>query len=159
MCWWTSCADGVTIYVGARQLEAWREKARSVRDFLQTLVGQMKAPDYLALLPFFQRTPARHEALQVLRGALRNRLRVATTLGYGPRYLHSTGQLHKGGPNTGVFVMISATPRLDVPVPDEPFSFGTLEYAQALGDFASLEATGRRALHVHLPSPDRTLLR
>ena len=60
--------------------------------------------------------------------------------GYGPRYLHSTGQLHKGGPNTGVFLLITASPRQDVPIPGEPFSFGTLELAQALGDFASLEA-------------------
>ena len=75
--------------------------------------------------------------------------------GYGPRYLHSTGQLHKGGPNTGVFVLISATPREDVAIPGEPFSFGTLELAQAIGDFASLDAAGRRAVHAHLPSPDR----
>ena len=71
--------------------------------------------------------------------------------GYGPRYLHSTGQLHKGGPNTGVFVLVTATPREDCRFPAQPFSFGTLELAQALGDFASLDATGRRALHVHLP--------
>ena len=79
--------------------------------------------------------------------------------GYGPRYLHSTGQLHKGGPNTGVFVLISAAPDDDVPIPGESFSFGTLEFAQALGDFASLDATGRRALHVHLPRPDARLIR
>jgi hypothetical protein len=75
-------------------------------------------------------------------------------LAYGPRYLHSTGQLHKGGPNSGVFVLISATPAVDAPIPGQPFSFATLEYAQALGDFQSLDATGRRALHAHLPSPD-----
>ena len=69
--------------------------------------------------------------------------------GYGPRYLHSTGQLHKGGPNTGVFVLITADAATRIsPIPGEPFSFGTLELAQALGDFASLDATGRRALHV-----------
>ena len=64
--------------------------------------------------------------------------------GYGPRYLHSTGQLHKGGPNTGVFVLITATPSEDLPIPGYPFSFATLELAQALGDFASLGAAGRR---------------
>ena len=78
--------------------------------------------------------------------------------GYGPRYLHSTGQLHKGGPNSGVFLLVSATPVDDVPIPSESFSFGTLEHAQALGDFASLDATGRRALHVHLPAPDPAIL-
>jgi hypothetical protein len=79
-------------------------------------------------------------------------------LGYGPRYLHSTGQLHKGGPNTGVFVLITATPVQDLPIPGEAFSFGTLELAQALGDFSSLEVAGRRVLHVHLPSPEPQLL-
>jgi hypothetical protein len=78
--------------------------------------------------------------------------------GYGPRYLHSTGQLHKGGPNTGVFVMITATPPEDLPIPGEPFSFGTLELAQAVGDFGALGAAGRRALRAHLPAPDRALL-
>src|SRR5205085_3337314 len=99
------------------------------------------------------------EALQSLRQAVANTTGAATMFGYGPRYLHSTGQLHKGGPNTGVFVLISATPLEDVPIPGEAFSFGTLELAQALGDFQSLDATGRRALHVHLPSPDRMLIR
>ena len=73
--------------------------------------------------------------------------------GYGPRYLHSTGQLHKGGPNTGVFLLLTA-PGADVPIPGEPFTFGILELAQALGDMASLDQAGRRALHVHLPRPD-----
>jgi hypothetical protein len=73
--------------------------------------------------------------------------------GYGPRYLHSTGQLHKGGPNTGVFLVLTA-PGADVAIPGEPFTFGTLELAQALGDVASLDQAGRRALHVHLPRPD-----
>jgi len=80
-------------------------------------------------------------------------------LGYGPRYLHSTGQLHKGGPNSGVFVLITARETQDVPIPGEPFSFETLEHAQALGDFQSLDAAGRRALHAHLPSADPALLR
>ncbi len=79
--------------------------------------------------------------------------------GYGPRYLHSTGQLHKGGPNTGVFVLLTAETDEDLPIPGESFSFGTLELAQALGDFASLDATNRRALHVHLPRQDPALVR
>jgi hypothetical protein len=79
--------------------------------------------------------------------------------GVGPRYLHSTGQLHKGGPNTGVFVLITASPRADLDIPGYPFTFGTLELAQALGDFASLDAAGRRALHVHLPATDAALMR
>jgi hypothetical protein len=115
--------------------------------------------DYFALLAYLGPDHELAEELQSFRCAVRDRARVATMFGYGPRYLHSTGQLHKGGPNSGVFVLISATPREDVPVPGEPFSFGTLELAQAVGDFASLEATGRRAVHAHLPSPDRALVR
>jgi hypothetical protein len=84
---------------------------------------------------------------------VRQRARCATTFGYGPRYLHSTGQLHKGGANNGVFLMLTA-PGQDLGVPGEPFGFGVLELAQALGDLSSLEQAGRRALHVHLPRPD-----
>jgi hypothetical protein len=83
---------------------------------------------------------------------------VATTCGYGPRYLHSTGQLHKGGPNTGVFVVIVAEPGADLPVPGQQFSFGVLEAAQALGDFESLDASGRRAVYVRLPVNDPAAL-
>jgi glucose-6-phosphate isomerase len=143
--------------IGLTLSAAARETLHGQRaDAFLTLLRQ---GDYFGLLAYVG--PDRELAgdLQAFRRAVRDRTRAATMFGYGPRYLHSTGQLHKGGPNTGVFVMISATPRLDVPIPGEPFSFGTLEDAQALGDFASLDATGRRALHVHLPSPDRTLLR
>jgi glucose-6-phosphate isomerase len=123
------------------------------------LLTLLRRGDYFSLLAYLAPGQELAGDLQALRRAVRDRTRAATMFGYGPRYLHSTGQLHKGGPNTGVFVLISATPRLDVPIPGEPFSFGTLEHAQALGDFASLDATGRRALHVHLPSPDRAQLR
>jgi glucose-6-phosphate isomerase len=115
--------------------------------------------DYFALLAYLGPDLELAEELQRFRHAVRDRVHVATMFGYGPRYLHSTGQLHKGGPNTGVFVLISATPREDVPIPGQPFSFGTLELAQAIGDFASLEAAGRRAVHAHLPSPDRARVR
>jgi transaldolase/glucose-6-phosphate isomerase len=115
--------------------------------------------DYFALLAYLGPDHALADELQAFRHAVRDRARVATMFGYGPRYLHSTGQLHKGGPNTGVFVLISATPIEDLPIPGEPFSFGTLELAQAVGDFNSLEAAGRRAVHAHLPSPDPALVR
>ena len=79
--------------------------------------------------------------------------------GYGPRYLHSTGQLHKGGANNGVFVIVTAPAAIDLAIPDQPFTFGVLEMAQALGDFESLNGANRRALHVHLPRRDVALLR
>jgi glucose-6-phosphate isomerase len=123
------------------------------------LLSLLHQGDYFALLAYLGPDRELAEDLQSLRRAVRDRVRVATMFGYGPRYLHSTGQLHKGGPNSGVFVLISATPREDLPIPGEPFSFGTLELAQAIGDFASLEAAGRRALHVHLPAPDPALVR
>jgi len=115
--------------------------------------------DYFALLAYVGPDPALFTELQALRRAVRDRAHVATMFGYGPRYLHSTGQLHKGGPNSGVFVLVSATPEIDVPIPEQPFSFATLELAQANGDFSSLDAAGRRAVHVHLPAPDPALLR
>ena len=116
--------------------------------------------DYFALLAYVSTMDrALAEELRTLRQAVRDRTRAATMFGYGPRYLHSTGQLHKGGANSGVFLLITAAPHGDVPIPGEPFSFGTLELAQAVGDFNSLDAAGRRALHAHLPAPDRALLR
>jgi glucose-6-phosphate isomerase/transaldolase/glucose-6-phosphate isomerase len=110
--------------------------------------------DYLGLLAFLGPNPELAAQLRALRLAARARTRAATMFGYGPRYLHSTGQLHKGGPNTGVFLMFTAKAAEDLPVPGQAFSFGTLELAQALGDFASLEKAARRAMHVHLPAPD-----
>jgi hypothetical protein len=79
-------------------------------------------------------------------------------IGYGPRYLHSTGQLHKGGGQNGVFIVVTAEPPLDFPVPGSPYSFGVLETAQAFGDFQSLSRSGRRALQVQMPRRDPALL-
>jgi glucose-6-phosphate isomerase len=115
----------------------------------------LSAGDYFTLLGYV--SPNAREfasAFNRLRSEVAARIGTATMFGYGPRYLHSTGQLHKGGPNTGVFVIVIATPAEDLPVPGEPFSFGVLERAQGLGDFQSLEKTGRRALLVQLPRPD-----
>jgi glucose-6-phosphate isomerase len=125
-------------------------------DALLTLI---RPGDYFALLAYIGPDQDLFDDLSALRLAVRDRTHAATMFGYGPRYLHSTGQLHKGGPNTGVFLIVSAAPKQDVAIPGQPFSFGTLEFAQALGDFASLDAAGRRAVHAHLASPDRHLLR
>jgi len=125
-------------------------------DHILTLV---RRGDYVALLAFVGPDAALAAALRSLRQSIGVATGAATMSSYGPRYLHSTGQLHKGGPNTGVFIVITATPTADLEIPGEPFTFGTLELAQALGDFASLDAAGRRALHVHLPSPDPALIR
>jgi glucose-6-phosphate isomerase len=126
----------------------------TAEDFLT----QLRKGDYFAVLAYLPPDGPAAGPLQELRMAVRDRKRVATTVGYGPRYLHSTGQLHKGGPNTGVFLLFTATPTIDVDIPGKPFSFATLELAQALGDFFSLDRAGRRALHVHLPTPDPDLI-
>jgi len=124
----------------------------------RALFTLLEPSDYVSLLAYLGPDPALAAPLHALRMAVRDRTRHATMFGYGPRYLHSTGQLHKGGPNTGVFVLVSSLPHVDFPIPGEAFSFGTLELAQAIGDFLSLDATGRRALHVHLPDPTPALV-
>jgi glucose-6-phosphate isomerase len=142
--------DGIelTFSAAAQQLPA-REPA----------VNMVREGDYVALLAYLGPDRALADELAALRRRIGERTRAATMAGYGPRYLHSTGQLHKGGPNTGVFVVITAAPVEDVPIPGESFSFATLEFAQALGDFASLDAAGRRAIHAHLRAPDPALIR
>ena len=111
-----------------------------------------KKGDYVALTAYVERTPAREKSLREIRTIIRDRFKVATTVGYGPRFLHSTGQLHKGGAANGVFVQLSAAPAADLSIPGERFSFGVLEAAQALGDYESLAKRGRRALRVALGS-------
>ncbi|HLZ71406.1 MAG TPA: bifunctional transaldolase/phosoglucose isomerase [Dehalococcoidia bacterium] len=121
--------------------------------FAETLAGFLKGVkpgDYLAIMAYLPYDEAIEHELQKRRIVLRDALKVATTLGYGPRFLHSTGQLHKGGPNSGVFVQITATAKRDAPVPGEKYSFAVLEAAQALGDLQSLEKHGRRALRLHI---------
>jgi len=132
------------------------EESTSTPERFLTLIGEH---DYFALLAYLgPKPPELASTLHDFRTAVGDRTRAATMFGYGPRYLHSTGQLHKGGPNTGVFVIVSAVPRVDFPIPGESFSFGTLELAQAIGDFESLDAAGRRALLVQLAEPDPVAL-
>jgi transaldolase/glucose-6-phosphate isomerase len=106
--------------------------------------------DYLALCAYFPRTESREALLTRMRVACRDRTRNATTLGYGPRFLHSTGQLHKGGPNNGVFLQLTADTTHDLSIPGESYTFATLKNAQALGDLQVLRRRGRRALRVNL---------
>jgi hypothetical protein len=116
--------------------------------------------DYFCLLAYLPPNDERFEArLQDFRSDVAQKTGCATMFGYGPRYLHSTGQLHKGGPNTGVFIVVTAEPHSDLEIPVEPFTFGVLEMAQAIGDFQSLDRMDRRALYVHLPSRDPEMIR
>jgi glucose-6-phosphate isomerase len=143
-------ADGVEITFSA----AARAGASTSLD---RFLGQLKPRDYFALLAYLPPDDDRFAArLTEIRNAVALNHHCATMLGYGPRYLHSTGQLHKGGANNGVFLIVTAQAENDVPVPDAPYSFAVLEMAQALGDFQSLDRANRRAAHVHLRdrSPD-----
>jgi transaldolase/glucose-6-phosphate isomerase len=106
--------------------------------------------DYCALLAYVAQNERHRDALQDIRTMIRDSKRVATCLGFGPRFLHSTGQAYKGGPNTGVFLQITAEHAADLPVPGHKYSFGAVIDATARGDFAVLNERGRRALHVHL---------
>ncbi len=123
-----------------------------VLDLVSAFLGLARSSDYVALLPYFLPTPARDKKLQTLRQAVQNRAHVATTVGYGPRYLHSTGQLHKGGPDRGVFLLFTAVASKNLPIPGEEYGFAVLQRAQALGDFRSLSQKGRRVIRIHLGS-------
>ncbi len=138
----------LTIFAEGHTREAL--PASSVSDALRAHLATVKQGDYIALLNYIEETPAIEAKLQEIRTLLRDTTTCATTTGYGPRFLHSTGQMHKGGPDTGVFFQITAKDKHDFPVPGEPYSFSILKQAQALGDFRSLVAHGRRALRVDL---------
>ena len=113
------------------------------------LAGTM-ASDYFALLAYLPMTPETDAALNDLRRRLRHVTKSAVTLGYGPRYLHSTGQLHKGGANTGVFLLLTNDPESDIQIPGMAFTFGTLVAAQAAGDFEAMDAHKCSAIRMHL---------
>lgn len=115
--------------------------------------------DYAAILAFLPDRPELRAHLEALAADIRHKTRVAVTLGFGPRYLHSTGQLHKGGPNKAVFFIITAEAADDVAVPGESYTFGQLETAQAMGDFRALEEKGRWIFHSRLARPDAEALK
>jgi len=117
---------------------------------ITALLKQVKPGDYVALMAYIPPSAEHDTALNAIRVAIRDKQRVATTVGYGPRFLHSTGQLHKGGPNTGVFLQIVGDDPDDLPIPGERFTFGILKQAQALGDFQALRNHGRRVLRVQM---------
>jgi transaldolase / glucose-6-phosphate isomerase len=122
-----------------------------------TLVGVLKAHlsrvgagDYFGVLAYITMNPANEKALQMMRHAVRDKKKIATVVGFGPRFLHSTGQAYKGGPNSGVFLQITCDEAKDLQVPGQKYTFGVVKAAQARGDFAVLAERGRRALRVHL---------
>ncbi len=142
--------DGIALFADPATAAALKTGAPSLAGALKAHLGRVGAGDYVALLAYIDRNPANTDALQRLRRMIRDRLTVATCLGFGPRFLHSTGQAYKGGPNSGVFVQITSQDAEDLPVPGQAYSFGVVKAAQARGDFDVLAERGRRLLRVHL---------
>jgi len=144
--------DGLTLFAdvkNARELDS-AAKEKTVPATLKAHLGRVKPGDYVALLPYLERSPVVEAEMQTLRALLRDKLKVATSVGFGPRYLHATGQAYKGGANSGVFLMITVDDAADLPVPGHKYTFGVVKAAQARGDFSVLAERGRRVLRVHL---------
>jgi len=125
---------------------------KSVGGFLKAHLSRLKAGDYFAVLGYIQMNAEHEQSLQAVRHAVRDKKRVATCLGFGPRFLNSTGQTYKGGPNSGVFLQVTCDDSVVLPVPGHKYTFGVVKAAQARGDFQVLAERGRRALRVHLGS-------
>jgi glucose-6-phosphate isomerase len=117
---------------------------------LAQLFETLRPGDYFAVTAYVPSTPQNEERLTRIRLPVRDAKRVATTAGFGPRFLHSTGQLHKGGPDTGVFLQVTAAPATPVPIPGRPYGFERVVAAQAAGDLAALRSRGRRVLEMHI---------
>jgi len=123
---------------------------KSLNEILKTHLSRIGAGDYFAVLGYIPMNAQNEKALQTIRMSVRNAKKVATCMGFGPRFLHSTGQAYKGGPNSGVFLQITCDDASDLAVPGQKYTFGVVKAAQARGDFAVLAERGRRALRVHL---------
>ncbi len=123
---------------------------KTLASYIKAHLARIKAGDYFAVLGYIQMDAEHEDALQILRHLVRDKKGVATCLGFGPRFLHSTGQAYKGGPNSGVFLQITCDDAVELPVPGQKFTFGVVKAAQARGDFQVLADRGRRALRVHL---------
>jgi transaldolase/glucose-6-phosphate isomerase len=147
---------GIKLYAdtaNAAQLAALAE-TRTLDAYLKAHLGRLEPGDYAALLAFLPMNPQTETILERVRLVIRDATRAAVCLGFGPRFLHSTGQVYKGGPNTGVFLQVTCEEAEELSVPGKRYGFGVVKAAQARGDFAVLAERGRRALRVHLgPDP------
>ena len=142
--------DGLKLYADDKNAAAL--KGGSLVEVLKKHLDRIKAGDYFGVLGYVPMNEQNDKIMQGLRMAVRDKKKVATVLGFGPRFLHSTGQAYKGGPNSGVFIQITHDHAKDIQVPDQKYTFGVVQNAQARGDFAVLAERGRRALRVHLGS-------
>jgi hypothetical protein len=141
--------DGVKLYADASNTNALKQ-GKTLAEILKAHLGRAGEGDYFALLGYITMNTENEKALEEIRHKVRDTKHLATVLGFGPRFLHSTGQAYKGGPNSGVFLQITCDEAQDLPVPEQKYTFGIVKAAQARGDFAVLAERGRRALRVHL---------
>ena len=144
---------GVKLFTDDKNAAALKQAAGKdamLAGYLRAHLNRLRAGDYFAVLGYIQMNDAHQSQLQTIRHAVRDKRRVATCLGFGPRFLHSTGQAYKGGPNSGVFLQITCDDAADLPVPGQKYTFGIVKSAQARGDFQVLAERNRRALRVHL---------
>ena len=144
--------DGIKLFADDRNAAELKSAATeaSLRGYLKAHLDRLKSNDYFATLAYVEMNEEHEQLLQTPRHAIRDAKQVATCLGFGPRFLHSTGQAYKGGPDTGVFLQITCDDAHDLPVPSQKYTFGVVKAAQARGDFEVLAERGRRALRVHL---------
>jgi transaldolase / glucose-6-phosphate isomerase len=152
--------NGVALYADPRNA-AELGRHNTLAGYLKSHFGRVhagaKSADYVALLAYIERNAAHTRALTEMRTRIRDKIRVATCLGFGPRFQHSTGQAYKGGPNSGVFLQVTCDDPADIDVPGHSYSFGIVKAAQASGDLAVLVERDRRALRVHLKHVDAGL--
>jgi transaldolase/glucose-6-phosphate isomerase len=145
--------SGVQLFTDEKNAAALTKAAsgdKSLAGYLKAHLNRIHAGDYFAVLGYIQMNAEHEKTLQAIRHAVGDKKRVATCLGFGPRFLHSTGQAYKGGPNSGVFLQVTCDDAVDLPVPQQKYTFGVVKAAQARGDFQVLAERGRRALRVHL---------
>ena len=145
--------DGFKLFADAKNAEEIKKGAaggKALADYLKSHLTRVKAGDYVALLAYLEMNDKHETTLQDIRRAIRDNKKVATCLGFGPRFLHSTGQAYKGGPNSGVFLQITSDDPADLPVPGQKYTFGVVKVAQARGDFQVLAERKRRAVNVHI---------
>jgi transaldolase / glucose-6-phosphate isomerase len=141
--------EGIKLYADERNAAALKN-SRTLVDALKSHLDRINAGDYFGVLAYITMNEENEDALQVVRHMVRDEKKSATVLGFGPRFLHSTGQAYKGGPNSGVFLQITCDDKVDLPVPGQKYTFSVVKAAQARGDFAVLAERGRRALRVHI---------
>jgi len=141
--------EGVKLYADQKNAAALRGSA-TLLDALKSHLDRLNGNDYFGVLAYITMNKENEDALQAIRHMIRDTKKNATVLGFGPRFLHSTGQAYKGGPTSGVFLQITCDDKIDLPVPGQKYTFGVVKAAQARGDFAVLAERGRRAVRVHI---------